>query len=390
MTSLPARPTASPAQLVAHALAALRAVQPSQLRLAAFFGVTVSTATLLIFILPIALVYAAPVWQVYLQMLAVDQVKAFALLACVAIADAAVDRGGSRRTAYLVATVLGCTLGIILTEPMQWLWRDASSCPPNRPWTCAPMAYWYWPMFQLTHWLLLGGCGGFLYADARAARRTAALLRSAELDRLRRSKQALESRLQAMQARVEPRFLFNTLAQVEQLYRDDPPLAARMLDELIAYLRAAMPKMRDTASTVGQEVDLVRAYLGIVGMRLGERLAFAFDVPAATRHTRMPPMMLLPLVDHAVVHGLEQGNADGRLDLTVEVAHGRLRLVLRDTGAGFLPDAARAALSELQERLRALYGEAAELRLAAERDHGTSAVLDLPMDETRTVAEEDA
>jgi hypothetical protein len=374
---------------LALALASLKAIKQPQLRLAALFGLTVTTATILIFILPITRVYRTPLWQVFAQSLLVDQIKAIVLLAAVVIADAAVEGGARRGRAYVIAALVGCTIGIAVTEPVQWLWRDGSSCPPSRPWTCAPLAYWYWPMFQLTHWLLLGGCGVFLYADARAARRTAALLRASELDRLRRSKQALESRLQAMQARVEPRFLFNTLAQVEQLYRDDPPLAARMLDELIAYLRAAMPAMRDTASTVGQEVDLVRAYLGIVRMRLGNRLAFDLDVPADARSARMPPMMLLPLVDHAVVNGLEQGRADGRLDLNVEVVQGRLRLVLRDSGAGFLPDTACAALPEIKDRLRALYGDAAELRLAA-LDRGTSAVLDLPMDETRAGTEEEA
>ncbi len=388
MSGVAGVPAAARRDSVALALASLRSVRWPQVRIAALFGFTVSTATLLIFIMPIAFFDPAPVWQVFAQMLLIDQIKAFVLLAAVVVADGAVDRGARRRRAYLFATLVGCTAGIAVTEPVQWLWRDASSCPSHRPWTCAPIAYWYWPSFLLTHWLLLGGCGVFLYADARAARRTGQLLRVAELERLKRSKQALESQLQAMQARVEPRFLFNTLAQVEQLYRDDPPLAARMLDELIAYLRAAMPRMRDTASTVGQEVDLVRAYLGIVRMRLGERLDFRLDLPADAHHARMPPMMLLPLVDHAVVHGLERGAAEGRLDLRVEVGGGRLRLLLRDTGAGFLPDPARDALPELQDRLRALYGNDAALRLAPDADRGTRAVLDLPLDEPRGAAEE--
>jgi hypothetical protein len=379
MTAAAMAPAASPRAFVQHALASLRAIRWPQLRLAALFGLTVTTATMLIFSLPIVLFHPGPLWHVVLQSLLVDQVKAVVLLATVVVADAAVDRGANRRKAYLVATLVGCTVGIALTEPVQWLWRDAA-CTPGRPWTCAPMAYWYWPTFLLTHWLLLGGCAVFLYADARAARRTAMLLRAAELDRLKRSKQALESRLQAMQARVEPRFLFNTLAQVEQLYRTDAPLASRMLDELIAYLRAAMPRMRDTSSTVGQEVDLVRAYLGIVRLRLGARLDFRLDVPAEARDARMPPMMLLPLVDHAVVHGFERVDADGRLDLTVEIANGRLRLVVRDTGAGFLPGAAREGLAELQDRLQALFGDEAALRLAPDAGGGTSAALDLPLD----------
>jgi hypothetical protein len=98
------------------------------------------------------------------------------------------------------------------------------------------------PIMNLLTWLPVGSAAVFLYAHRRAARRTARILHEAELDRIHRSKLAFESRLQAMQARVEPQFLFNTLAQVERLYQLDPALASVMLDDLIAYLRAAMPR----------------------------------------------------------------------------------------------------------------------------------------------------
>ena len=118
------------------------------------------------------------------------------------------------------------------------------------------------------------------------------------------TRDVLESRLAAMQAQVEPQFLFNTLAQVERLYEIDPARAARMLDDLIAYLRAAMPLMRDTSSTVKQEIDLARAYLDIVRIRLGDRLAFAIEVPSdggSRRHARQQlPAETTPLVDQVV------------------------------------------------------------------------------------------
>ena len=138
-------------------------------------------------------------------------------------------------------------------------------------------------------------------------------MHAAELERARTAKRTLESRLQAMQARVEPTFLFNTLSQVRDLYRADVAHGERMLDELIAYLRAAMPKMRDTSSTIGQELELVRAYLVIVRLRLGERLAFEIETPKEIGDARMPPMMLLPLVDHAIAHGLAESQATGSL-----------------------------------------------------------------------------
>ena len=139
--------------------------------------------------------------------------------------------------------------------------------------------------------------------DRRRAARASARMHSTELERIVAEKGSIESDLQAMQARVEPQFLFNTLAQVKRLYEQDRALGEHMLDGLIAYLRAAMPKMRDTSSTVGQEIELVRAYLAIVKVRLGDRFTYEIESSPAANATRMSPMMLLPLVDHVLARG---------------------------------------------------------------------------------------
>jgi LytS/YehU family sensor histidine kinase len=190
----------------------------------------------------------------------------------------------------------------------------------------------------------------------------------------------LESQLQAMQARVEPKFLFGTLARVRDMYVDDPALAERTLDELITYLRAAMPRMRDDASTVGQEIDLVRAYLEIVKLRLGRRLAYAIDVPPGIRDARMPPMMMLPLVDHAVSNGIEHRHGDARLSLSIEAAAGRLVLRIAESGATYLPGAGDEGIAELRARLDALYDSRASLALVRCDGDATAAVLDVPLE----------
>jgi hypothetical protein len=161
-----------------------------------------------------------------------------------------------------------------------------------------------WSLYAFFEWLVLAGVATFIYTDVRRARAARTRMHVAQLERAHAARRTLESRLQAMQARVEPQFLFNTLAQVRDLYRASAARGERMLEELIAYLRAAMPRMRDTSSTVGQEVDLVQAYLGIVSLRLGERLAFDIEPPGEAADARMPPMMLLPLIDHAIAHVL--------------------------------------------------------------------------------------
>src|SRR5258706_14292806 len=130
-----------------------------------------------------------------------------------------------------------------------------------------------------------------------------------------------------MQARVEPQFLFNTLAQVRELYEHDVGVAGRMLDDLTAYLRAALPHLRHSTSPLGQEIALVQAYLDIVRVRLGDRLRFDVDVPDAAKSFRVPPMMLLPLID-PLVRGLKPDGAGGSIRIVNEAAAAHLLVSL--------------------------------------------------------------
>ena len=367
------------AALVANAT---RGIRWPQVRGAMLFGLAVTILNGLVFLHPIIqFAQTMPLTKMFLQSLVSDQIKALCLLVAIVAADRAVNEGAGRRAAYVAAALGGCLAGVLLSEPFNFAWRSfvlPNLWPAHRTYLHGTPSLFYHPIFQLTHWLLIGGAAVFLYADRRAARRTAQLLHSAELDRLRRSKLALESRLQAMQARVEPQFLFNTLAQVERLYELDPDLAGRMLDDLIAYLRAAMPKMRDTSSTVAQEIELVRAYLAIVRIRLGNRLEVSIDAPAELADVRLPPMMLLPLVDHAVVHGLEPAKQEGSIRIAVSLDGERLRLTIADTGAGFVTDADGAGIDSIRERLTALYGEKADLTLCSSTGGGTEALMEIP------------
>ena len=363
---------------------ALRGIRAPQLFAAALFGLVISAINAFTF--AIALVNfsrANSLPMVLANIIVHDQIRAFVLLAAVVIADRAVDRGAPMRRAYIVAAVAGSTLGVLVSLPVTAAWQTWLTevrWPAHFTWLHG-RAYWlYMPVFHLSHWLLVGGAAVFFYADRRAALRTEARLRAAELERIRRSKSALESRLQAMQARVEPRFLFNTLAQVERLFELDPPTAARMLDDLIAYLRAAMPLMRDTSSTVAQEVELARAYLDIARLRLGDRLRVSIDVPPDAREVRMPPMMLLPLIDHAVVRGLERSSGDGTIGIVAKALGGRLRMSIVDSGAGIVPEPEGDGIRSIRQRLEALYGGDATLELHRRDDRATEAVLELPLE----------
>jgi LytS/YehU family sensor histidine kinase len=232
--------------------------------------------------------------------------------------------------------------------------------------------------------VLIGGAAVWVVLDRRRATRARERMQRAELDRIEAERRSVESDLQALQARVEPQFLFNTLAQVHDLYRNDAARGERMLDELIAYLRAAMPLMRDTSSTLAQELELVRAYLAIVKVRLGDRLDYATDAPAGGGEIRMPPMMLLPLVDHAIAHGIERCRAGGRLRVVTETSGDRIALSIADSGAGFLPEGGDAQIAEIRSRLAAVYGDRATLTLRRRESAASEAVLDIPLERVAT------
>ena len=319
-----------------------------------------------------------------MDLVILNQVRVFVLVAAVVIADRAVDLGAPMRRAYIAAALGGSVLGILVSNVTSWpfrFWMMENAWPVE--WLRGVRGYGYFVIQDLTHWVLVASAAVFLYADRRTARRTETRLRAAELNRNQASKSALESRLQAMQARVEPQFLFNTLEHVERLFELDPPVASRMLDDLIAYLRAAMPAMRDTSSTVGKEVALARAFLGIVRLRLGDRFEFSVEAPESVGEARMPPMVLLPLIDHATAHGAADSRAAGSLRIRTTVAARTVRLEMVHSGTGFLPETGGHAIVEMRERLDALFGSDASLVLQAGAGGATEAVLELPFESPR-------
>lgn len=200
-------------------------------------------------------------------------------------------------------------------------------------------------------------------------------------DMARLEREAADAKLHAMQAQIEPHFLFNTLASVDQLIRTDPQRASQVQKTLIQYLRAAIPQMRDDAqrSTLGRQVKMSQAYLEIMQVRMEERLAFSFDAPEGLSCAEFPSMMLQTLIENCIKHGLEPKPEGGRIDVSAEVARGKLRVRVADTGVGFTADAQDGVgLANIRERLRLLYGKAAALTLTPNEGGGTIAMIELP------------
>ena len=209
--------------------------------------------------------------------------------------------------------------------------------------------------------------------------RDQARILKAEAERHQLEKSVLEARLALMQAQVEPHFLFNTLANVQHLVETDPAGAARVLESLIRYLRAALPQMRESSTNLGRELDMARAFLEIQQVRMGERLEFAIDVPDALKSRAFPPMMLISLVENAVKHGLDPCCECGSIVIRAREEAGRLRVSVTDTGEGVLPKkGGGVGLANIRERLKALYGASARLVLEENAPHGVVASIEVP------------
>ncbi len=200
------------------------------------------------------------------------------------------------------------------------------------------------------------------------------------------ARQALQSQLQLLQAQIEPHMLFNTLANLQGLIAIDPERAQEMLDQLIQYLRATLISSRADTTTLGQEFTLIKAYLGLMSVRMGERLAFTVDLPADLRKAAIAPMMLQPLVENAIIHGLEPKIDGGHITVSAAQQDGQLVVSVADTGLGLDAPTAKAGthvgVANTRERLLALYGSGASITLEPNQPQGAIARLTFPMDPT--------
>ena len=204
---------------------------------------------------------------------------------------------------------------------------------------------------------------------------TAFALERSELER-----KALDARFRLLQAQVEPHFLFNTLANVQALVDAGAPQASKVLKSLIAYLRAAVPRLHETATTLGQELELVRAYLEVMHMRMPDRLQFAMRSDPGMVDLQCPPMTLLILVENAVRHGIDPSETGGRIDIELKLAAGRCLAVVTDTGVGLgaAGTGLGTGLAALRERLQLAFGPEAQLRVNEISPHGVRAEVSFP------------
>jgi len=293
-----------------------------------------------------------------------------ALVTAIIVLNATGRTGRERIWLAVVAAVVGC----LVASVMRYL-VGATPQSEGAPFIFRVFVTWLAPAAALT-----AGC--VLYLRGRATRDEAndAALRNAALD-----KQRSESRLRLLQAQIEPHFLFNTLSNIRRLCQNDAAGGRAMLGQLSRYLRAALPKIRESDTTLADEIELVSAYLGVQAIRMGERLQVVIRVPPALHAATVPAMMLATLVENAIKHGIAPLTEGGSIVVTASRRGDSLLLSVADTGKGFdAGSGTGVGLANIRARLAALHGSRASLRLEANSPRGVIASLVLPWSGVRT------
>ena len=218
----------------------------------------------------------------------------------------------------------------------------------------------------------------FFYTKARLSL-SKEMVQQERIKRLSSEKEALEAKLRLLQAQIEPHFLFNTLSNVLSLIDRDPVKGKSMLADLIRYLRTSLSRTLPDTTTLDQEIEIIKAYLNIQKIRMGERLHFTIEIPDTARLCPFPPMLLQPLVENAVKHGLEQQMEGGEITIRAAEEDDLIRIEVTDTGPGFSSfQKAGVGIANVRERIRLLYGEKGRLLLEENKPHGIRAIIEVP------------
>ncbi|MBW2616243.1 MAG: histidine kinase [Deltaproteobacteria bacterium] len=210
---------------------------------------------------------------------------------------------------------------------------------------------------------------------------TEALVQEEKIKRLTSEKKAAETNLRLLQAQIEPHFLFNTLSNILSLLDTDLEKGKSMLVDLNHYLRTSLSKTRSHITTLGQELEMLQAYLNIYKIRMGNRLQYSVDVPDRLKDLPFPPMLVQPLIENAIKHGLEPKIEGGEILIKAEMERDTLRLEIADTGLGFnegsIPN---TGLTNIRERLQTLYDDnKGRLLLEENQPSGLKAIIEVPI-----------
>lgn len=227
--------------------------------------------------------------------------------------------------------------------------------------------------------LLFGAVVSYFFISRERMADSQSRMQEERIQRLVSEKRSVETHLRMLQAQIEPHFLFNTLSNVLSLMDTESGKAKSMLEDLICYLRTSLSSSRKTNSTVQEELDLIQAYMNIFKIRMGERLQFNILASESVRSLTFPPMMIQPLVENAIQHGLEPKIEGGRIDIAVGQEANLIRVAVADTGVGLTATShSGLGIDNIRKRLAALYNGRGRLLLEENAPCGLKAVLEVP------------
>ena len=298
----------------------------------------------------------------------VSQCIGLSICTCVLIAHFFFDNAGPFLKAVLVAAAL-----ITGTICGSYLGSLASGLSPGD----------LFEKHSLLQLLFLGVMFGsiitYFFSSREQIAESQARIQEEKIKRLTSETRAAEANLKLLQAQIEPHFLFNTLSNVLSLLDTDPARGKSMLVDFIQYLRASLSKIRQKKATLGQEMEMIQAYLNIFKIRMGDRLQYKIDLPEELKEKSFPPMLVQPVVENAIKHGLEPKIEGGEILISGEAKDGVLRLKVVDTGEGF--EAGKnygVGLSNIRERLQSLYGNSGRLILEENLPNGLKVTIEVP------------
>ena len=239
-------------------------------------------------------------------------------------------------------------------------------------------------LFQLLFLgVMFGAIITYFFSSRELLAESRAQIQEEKIKRLTSEKRATEANLKLLQAQIEPHFLFNTLSNVLSLLDTNPQRGKSMLIDFIQYLRISLTKIREETATLEQEMAMIRAYLKIFKVRMGDRLTYQIDLPEHLGSIPFPPMLIQPLVENAIKHGLEPKIDGGDILIRGIESNDHLRLEVIDTGIGFSGEhESGVGLRNIRERLSSIYGNDGRLILEANSPRGFRAIIEVPHGQT--------
>ena len=277
------------------------------------------------------------------------------------------NRDALRAVSYPGFLFAGSLIGNLLVG--FWLWTRWSFPPPAEI------------LSQTSHWTIIAGYLWFIDTLHTRAFHQKAAARQIEVERAKTMRQLSATRLQVLEAQIEPHFLFNTLANVKRVFRVDPSKGDEALVNLMVYLQSALPQMRRPNALIDEELDLVRAYLELFCMRMGNRLQYLIQRDPNLLGCSMPTMMLITLVENAIKHGLVPSQHGGTIRIVARRDGSDAIVSVADDGVGLggaKTSGSGIGLVNIKSRLKAAYQDQAELTIEGQQSGGVCATLRFP------------